>query len=59
MSLGADFEVSKSQSLNLMLVDQDVSSQLLLHSHASLPAAMLPAMTVMDSSEPSETVSPK
>ncbi|KRX33252.1 hypothetical protein T09_4325 [Trichinella sp. T9] len=39
-------------SLCLLLVDQDVSSQLLLQCHACLPAClpatMLPAMMIMD-----------
>lgn len=33
-------------------VDQDVNSQLLLHCHCCLPAAMFPAVTGMDSITP-------
>ena len=60
MSLSVGFEVSEaharpSVSLYLQLVDQNVSSQLLLQPHACLSADMLPARMVMDS--PSRTVS--
>jgi hypothetical protein len=56
------FEVSKAHtvltSLFLMVMSQDMSSQLLLQHHACLSAAMYDAIIVMDSS--SETVtSPK
>jgi hypothetical protein len=37
-------------SLYLTLVDQDVSSQLLLQNHACLPAGMLSTIMVTDSS---------
>lgn len=48
MSLGLSFEVSKAQAtpvsaLCLMLVDQDVPTQLLTQQHVCLPAAMLSA----------------
>ena len=62
MLLGAGFEVSKPQAipsfifLYLVLMDQDVSSHLLLHHHAYLPAAMFPV--VIDTDSPSGTVIP-
>ena len=32
----------------LLLLDQDISSQLLIQHHACLPAAMLPAVMIMN-----------
>lgn len=56
VSLWADFEVPKgfpvslSVSLSMLCVcGQDVGSQLLIHNHAGLFAAMLPDMMIMDS----------
>ena len=49
--MGVSFEVSKPTPFGLLclvLVDQDMSSRLLLWCHACLSAARLPAMTVMD-----------
>lgn len=56
VSLWAGFEVPKAfpvslcLSLYVVFVDQDVGSQLLLHNHAGLFAAMLPDMMIMVSS---------
>lgn len=53
VSLGPDFDASKahptpSELTCPVLVDQDGSSQLLIHYHVCLPATMLPVMIVMD-----------
>lgn len=64
VSLRTDIEVSKahtmstylSLSFSLMLLNEDVNSQLLLQNHACLTAAMLLTVVVMDSYE---TVSPE
>jgi hypothetical protein len=54
MSLGMGFEVSilmpfSVSFLYLMVVSQDINSQLLLQHHAHLHAAVLPTMMIMDS----------
>lgn len=54
MLLWVCLEVSKGMchsqlALCLLLVDKDVSSQLVLEHHACLPVAMLPPMMAMDS----------
>ena len=57
--LEAGFKVSETYIITSelsLLVDQDVSSQLLLQCHSCLPAGLFPAMTVTDSNTPFETV---